>query len=100
MALEPKFIELFIVEQAELRRQPTERPDKPELHGDVVNGVMGPAFSSHTKANSGFTFLLKQGYPPPQEDLYLDRCSYRPHREDRRSYWQRRRRASPSHGQP
>src|SRR6516225_4508317 len=51
MALEPKFIELFIVEQAELRRQPTERPDKPELHGDVVNGVVGPRFLRKLKAS-------------------------------------------------
>jgi hypothetical protein len=60
MALEPKFIELFIVEQAELRRQPTERPDKPELHGDVVDGVMGPRFLRKLKALLGFTLYFNK----------------------------------------
>jgi hypothetical protein len=60
MALEPKFIELFIVEQAELRRQPTERPDKPELHGDVVNGVMGLRFLRKLKAILGFTLYFNK----------------------------------------
>jgi len=37
MTLEPKLIKLSIVKGAECRRQPTERPDQRELHGDDVN---------------------------------------------------------------
>ena len=60
MAFEPKLIELFIVEEAELRRQPSERPDKPELRRDVVNGMMGLRFLRKLKAILGFTLYFNK----------------------------------------
>src|SRR5580704_1525149 len=60
MAFEPKLIELFVVEEAELRRQPAERTDQLQLHGDVVNRVMGSRFHRELEAILGFALYFSK----------------------------------------
>jgi hypothetical protein len=58
MALESNLIKLPIVEGAEFRRQPTEGPDKPELHTNNVNNETEPYLLRELEAFLGFTLHL------------------------------------------
>src|SRR5690348_4959059 len=60
MALEPNLLELLIVEAAEVRRQATEGPDKPELRGDDVNDEAEPSLLRKLKAILGLTLRLNE----------------------------------------
>src|SRR5260221_9404699 len=58
MALEPRLIELLIVEAAECRRQAAQRPDQPELGDDAVNDKPEPRLLREREAMLGFAFHL------------------------------------------
>src|SRR6267154_4466235 len=58
MALEPRLIELLIVEGAECRRQAAQRPDQPELGDDAVNDKPEPRLLREREAMLGFAFHL------------------------------------------
>src|SRR3979490_2875618 len=58
MALEPRLIELLIVEAAEGRRHAAQRPDQPELGGDAVNDKPEPRLLREREAMLGFAFHL------------------------------------------
>jgi hypothetical protein len=58
MALEPNFIKLPIVKEAEFRRQAPEGPYKPKLCGDEVNDVTEPGLLGKLEAILGFTLHL------------------------------------------
>src|ERR1700694_4866977 len=58
MALEPRLIELLVVEAAECRRQAAQRPDQPELGGDAVNDKPEPRLLREREAMLGFAFHL------------------------------------------
>src|SRR3982074_3350731 len=58
MALEPRLIELLIVEAAECRRQAAQCPDQPELGGDAVNDKPEPRLLREREAMVGFAFHL------------------------------------------
>src|SRR6266850_3097041 len=60
MALEPKLIELLIVEAAEFRRQAAEGPDKPELRGDDVNDETEPSLLRKPEAILGFMLHVNE----------------------------------------
>ena len=60
MALELKLVEPLIVEGAELRRQATQGPDKPELRGDDVNDETEPRLLCELETILGFTLHLSK----------------------------------------
>ena len=59
-ALDPKLVELLIVEGAEFRRQAAERPDQPELRGDDVNDKTEPHLLREREAMLGFALHLDE----------------------------------------
>src|SRR6267154_3422086 len=58
MALDPRLIELRIVEAAECRRQAAQCTDQPELGGDAVNDKPEPRLLREREAMLGFAFRL------------------------------------------
>src|ERR1700675_3165390 len=58
MALEPRLIELLVVEAAKCRRQAAQRPDQPELGDDAVNDKPEPRLLRGREAMLGFAFHL------------------------------------------
>src|SRR5713226_6162754 len=58
MALDPRLIKLFIVEGAECRRQPAQRPDQSELGGDGVDDKPELHLLREREAMLGFAFRL------------------------------------------
>src|ERR1700676_937700 len=60
MALEPKFIKLFIVKGTKLVCQATEGSDQPKLPGNAVNDETEPGPLSKLEPVLGFTLHLNE----------------------------------------